>query len=91
MGAMGKVMVTIRSAGPAPTLEQVRARYDLAEGDLDERFGVVEIAPGQGLYTVLVEESAAAMITGGGAGDGEWEVSGPFANPRIEPFGPPEP
>lgn len=107
MGAMTKVMVTIATDGPAPSLDEVRERYGLAGGDLDERFGVVDIAPGQGLYTVLVEQDAAGRITdaatpgsrstdgeatdGEATTDGDWDASGPYSDPRIEPFGPPEP
>jgi hypothetical protein len=83
---MSKVMVNIRATGPAPTLADLRCKYDLSEDEVDETFGVVEVDPSEHVYTVLVEESAAAKITG----NEEWAVEGPFSNPRIEPFGPPE-
>ena len=83
---MSKVMVTIESAEAAPTLEELRSRYNLAAEDIDPEFGVVEIDPQEHVYTVLVEESAAGKITS----DDRWKVKGPYSNPRIEPFGPPE-
>jgi hypothetical protein len=43
---------------------------------------VVCLSPEERLYAVLVEVDVAAKL-GGAAG-----VKGPFANPRIEPFGP---
>ena len=81
---MAKVMVTIRAPEGPPSLAAVRERYGLADGDLDERFGVVAVDPADHAYTVLVEQSAAARIQPGQG----WDVEGPFANPRIEPFGP---
>ena len=83
---MTKVMVTIRAPERPPTLDELVERYDLGPDDIDREFGVVEIDPDDHLYTVLVTESAAARIE---PGDG-WETEGPFSNPRIEPFGPPE-
>lgn len=83
---MSKVMITIEGPEAAPTVEQLQARYHLAAADIDPEFGVVEIDPEQHVYTILVEEAAAGKITS----DNRWKVHGPFSNPRIEPFGPPE-
>lgn len=83
---MAKVMMTIQSRGGAPTIEALRARYGLAAEEIDPEFGVVEIDPSDGTYTILVESTAANKIED----SGEWKVQGPFANPKIEPFGPPE-
>lgn len=84
---MPKVMVTIQSPTAPPSIDEVRDRYQLAEDEIDLDFGVVEIDPQDHLYTILVDEAAAAKIVP----SGDWEVSGPFSNPRIEPFGPPDP
>lgn len=84
---MPKVMVTIQSPENPPTIAELRSRYDLAEDEIDGDFGVVEIDPQDHLYTVLVEEASASKFVS----TADWDVSGPFANPRIEPFGPPEP
>jgi hypothetical protein len=45
---------------------------------------VVNIDPNEDLFTVLVDEQTAERAEGKAAG-------GPYANPPIEPFGPPEP
>lgn len=84
---MAKVMVTIQALEGPPTIAELCERYDLREDDFDPRFGVVEIDPADHLYTVLVEDHAAAKIEP----TDDWDVSGPYSNPRIAPFGPPEP
>ena len=79
-------MVTIRAADNPPTIEDLRRRYALREDEIDASFGVVEVDPADHLYAVLVEESAAAKIQPSES----WTVEGPYSNPRIQPFGPPE-
>ena len=83
---MTKVMVTIQAVEGPPELGEVIERYGLAPEDIDPDFGVVEIDPDDHLYVVLVTPEAATRI---GPDDG-WNTAGPFSNPRIEPFGPPE-
>ena len=83
---MAKIMMTIQSKSGPPTLEAVRARYGLTDDEIDPQFGVVEIDPADGSYVIHVEEAAAAKITDGG----DWKVQGPYSNPRIAPFGPPQ-
>lgn len=80
---MGKVMMTIEARGEPPTPESVRRRYALAEGDVDAAFGVVLVDPDDGIYTLMIEESAAPRLASGGG----WTVRGPFSNPRIAPYG----
>jgi hypothetical protein len=76
-------MVTLRlPTGPA-SLEEVRRLLDLGEDEVDGGFGVVNISPAEHLYTILVEEAAAARVRG------QDPVTGVFSNPRIEPQGPP--
>ena len=82
---MNTVMLTIHARGKRPTLELVRTHYGLADEEIDATFGIVEIDHEEGLFAILVIESAAAKVRG----DSEWDVEGPFFNPRIEPFGPP--
>ena len=79
-------MVTIQAADNPPTIEDLRRKYALREDEIDASFGVVEVDPADHLYAVLVEESAAAKIQP----NGNWTIEGPYSNPRIEPFGPPE-
>jgi hypothetical protein len=83
---MAKVMLTIQRQEGPPQLEEIQIKYGLTDDEIDPQFGVVEIDPVDGTYTILVEETAAAKIS-----DSEgWKVQGPYSNPRIEPFGPPQ-
>ena len=81
---MPKVMVTLKLDPEQASLAEVRRLLDLGEGEIDTGFGVVNISPGEHLYTVLVDEAAAARV------QGAEQVEGVYGNPRIEPFGPPE-
>lgn len=83
---MAKVMVNLSGLSAPPTLAEIQAQYGLSAHDLDDQFGVIEVDPQEHIYTVLVDEQAAARITG--------QMAGPrptaFSNPPIEPFGPPQ-
>jgi hypothetical protein len=81
---MARVMVTLRLDPGQASLDEVRRLLGLADEEVDPNFGVVNISPAEHLYTILVDEQAAARV--GGAA----QVEGVFSNPRIEPFGPPE-
>jgi hypothetical protein len=81
---MAKVMVTLKLDPGQASLDEVRRLLGLGEGEVDSGFGVVNISPGEHLYTILVEEAAAARV------QGAEPVQGVYGNPRIEPFGPPE-
>ncbi len=83
---MGKVMMTIKSPKP-PTLDEIQQRFGLNADDLDHAFGVIEVDPNDGMYTFMVDEGKAAQLSGHEA-EG---VQGPYSNPKISPFGPPEP
>jgi hypothetical protein len=83
---MAKVMVTIQSQDSPPQLEEVKIRYGLVDDEIDPQFGVVEIDPADGTYVILVEETAAEKI----ADCPGWKVQGPYSNPPIAPFGPPQ-
>jgi hypothetical protein len=77
-------MVTLRLPPEQATLEEVRRRLGLAPEEVDPAFGVVNISPAEHLYTILVDEEAAARVAGADP------VQGVHSDPRIEPFGPPE-
>jgi hypothetical protein len=81
---MPRVMVTLRLDPGQATLPEVRELLGLAPEEVDPAFGLVNISPAEHLYTILVDEPAAIRVADAP------EVEGVFANPRIEPFGPPE-
>jgi hypothetical protein len=83
---MGKVMITITAVDRTPSIETVKKQYGLKDDQIDAEFGVIEVDPDEHTYTVLVDDSVVSRITS----DKRWKVEGPFSNPRIEPFGPPE-
>ena len=80
---MPRVMVTLRLAPEQASLAEVRDLLGLTPDEVDPAFGVVNISPAEHLYTILVDEAAAARVAGAP------QVEGAFGNPRIEPFGPP--
>ena len=55
----------------------------LEPGEIDEDFGVVAIDPERNDYTILVEQGATQKIKA----NENWDISGPYSNPRIETFG----
>jgi hypothetical protein len=75
------MLYTLRLEPTEATLDVVRERLGLGEGDIDESFGVVCIDPADSKYAILVEESALPPA------DGAPSVGGPYSNPVIEPFG----
>ncbi|GGX36562.1 hypothetical protein [Streptomyces lomondensis] len=76
------ITVTLPKGG---ALQDAMRRYELAPEEVDEAYGLVSVNPAQGLYAMMVSAGAAARITGRAG------AKGPYANPEIEPFGPPEP
>jgi hypothetical protein len=90
---MSKIMFQFRHRGESPSVEQVRATFGLRADEVDADYGVVQTDSLEGLYTILVDESAQAKIEErlkqmGAEADPR---IGFFSNPRIEPFGPPIP
>ena len=78
---MPKQMVSIRSPRRTPTVADVVEQYQIAPGDIDHDFGVVQVDERDGTYTVLVETDAARKMTNENP-----EVSGPYSNAKIESF-----
>lgn len=79
--------ITGQGADP-PSLAEAAAQLRISEADLDPAFGVVPIDPAQRLYAVQTRDGAPAAVPEAGPDE---SYSGPFSNPRIAPFGPPEP
>jgi len=80
---MGDLYTVEAPSGP-PSLADAAARLRLAVSDLDPNFGVVLIDPARHLYAVSTLTDIGAHRPPSAPG-----VAGPFANPRIDPFGPP--
>ncbi len=82
------VLVQLVLPDDAATPEAAAARLGVAVSDLDAGYGVVATDPDAGLHAVMLRaalaDEVAARLAGGDPAEGV------FANPRIEPFGPPE-
>lgn len=84
MGEM--VMMTVQGWQCPPSIEQVAKQLLVAPSAIDWHFGVILVDPERKIYTVRVDKSQIP--------EGEPQakgVSGPFSDPKIAPFGPPEP
>ncbi len=86
---METVMLQFRHQGLAPSLDEVRRLFDLGPGEVDAQFGVIATDPAAGIYTVLVASAATKRVEAVLATRSRDPAEGIFANPRIEPFGPP--
>lgn len=87
---MQTVMLQFRHHGPAPSIDDVRRMFNLEVDEIDPQFGVIAADPTEELYTVLVVATASERVEAALAGRPRNPAEGLFANPRIEPFGPPE-
>lgn len=85
---MSKIMFQFRHTGSAPSLAQVAQEFGLDPSDLDADFGVIQTDSSQGLYTVQVEEAAAARLSERlkAKGSSSDPAVGVFSNPTIEPI-----
>lgn len=88
---MSKVMFQFLhpDAEAPPTIESVAERFGLEPRELDHDYGIVKVEPGR--YVTLVDEDARARIEARIPAEDAADGAGLFANPRIEPFGPPQP
>ena len=76
-------MYTVKLATGEENLATAAQKLRVEPADLDPEFGVVPVAPAEGLYAVLVVGTAPPETDGA-------TTDGPFANPPITTFGPPE-
>jgi N-methylhydantoinase A/oxoprolinase/acetone carboxylase beta subunit len=85
---MHKVMFQFRERHKRPTLQEIYAEFDLQAKEVDSDFGVLQSDSQEGLYVILVDESAQERIrarlkdTGADAD----AVVGIFSNPGIKPM-----
>lgn len=82
---MAKVMLTLQNLGEDLTLDEVVEQLQLEADEVDLEFGLQPMPPNKGSYVILVEETAAQRID-----PDQVSVSGPYSDPEIETFGPPE-
>ena len=65
------------------TLDDALRQFGISRDAVDTDYGLVDLH--NGTYALLVTEAVAERVHGTAG------VEGPYANPRIEPFGPPQP
>jgi len=78
------MMITLKLDPDHASMGEVRKKLGIGPEQIDESFGVIDVAPQEHLYAVLVDEDVAAEVSG------KPDVEGTFSNPKIEPFGPPQ-
>lgn len=76
------VLLTVHGGTTPPTLAEAAAQMGVAERDLSSEFGVVPIDPSRGIYSVQIPANRLHVQ------EASTPYQGPFANPRIEAFGP---
>ena len=86
---METVMLQFKHAGSAPSLDEVRREFNLKPDEIDRQFGVIATDPQEGMFTVLIDAAATHRVQAELAKRPRNSAEGIFANPRIEPFGPP--
>lgn len=82
-----KFLYTVRWPGEHPSIDQLCEKYGLRPEELDAEFGIIEIDPEEGLYSILIDSEAYSRISQETLPE---DMEGPFSNPPIAPFGPPE-
>ena len=83
MGEM--LLVNVQGWDAQPTIAQVSEQLSVPISAFDAEFGVVLVDVENNVYTVRIRADAADKIPGDARG-----ASGPFSDPRIAPFGPPD-
>jgi hypothetical protein len=79
------LLLTVHNRDQDVTLASLMRELQLRADEVDMEYGLQMIDPVAGDYVMLVDAEAAARVDAALA-----DVSGPYANPKIEPFGPPE-
>jgi hypothetical protein len=84
------VMLQFKHPGSPPSVDEVCRLFNLKPDEVDIQFGIIATDPAGGLYTVLIDAKARKRVEATLATRPRDPAEGIFANPRIEPFGPPE-
>ncbi|MGW8557677.1 hypothetical protein [Streptomyces tubercidicus] len=74
-----RVLITTQLPSGA-TLDEAIRHLGLTTNEVDTDYGLVDLHNGS--YAMIVTQAAAEHIQGAPG------IKGPFANPKIEPFGP---
>ena len=78
-------MLVVHGRDAGLTLQELMQVLQLKPDEVDMEYGAQLIDPAAGDYVILVEESVAGQI------DPQLgEISGPYSDPVIETFGPPQ-
>jgi hypothetical protein len=86
---MPDMMLQFHHEGAKPSLQQVRALFDLTEQEVDTTYGVATTDPVAGLYVILVKPEAEAKVRARLEQRSKHSAEGLYGNPRVEPMGPP--
>jgi hypothetical protein len=85
---MEKMLFNITIKDSKPSIEKVCETFGFRPNDIDMEFGIISIDPEADLYCILVDKAAVERVQNLSVEKKE-DIEGPFANPPIEPFGPP--
>jgi hypothetical protein len=86
MAPQGPTVLVTVTLPSGSTLEDAQRRLGLTDDEVDTAYGLVLVDPSHGTFALLVTEEAGSRIQG--APDTKGSYQGPYANPKIEPFGP---
>jgi hypothetical protein len=87
---METMLLQFKHSGAAPSIEDVCKLFALKPDEIDPKFGVIATDPSEGIYTVLIDAKATKRVEATLKTRSYDPAEGVFANPKIEPFGPPK-
>lgn len=80
------VMMNVQCLGDQPSIEFVAKKLNVTVSAIDAKFGVILVDLEHHIYTVRVDKDQLPKDMQQSEG-----VSGPYSDPKIAPFGTPEP
>ncbi len=84
MGEM--VMMNVQCLDAQPTIEVIAKKLNVTVSAIDTKFGVILVDVEHHIYTVRVDKTQLPE-----GSEQPMGVSGPYSDPKIAPFGTPEP
>jgi hypothetical protein len=82
-----KALVRFKHVGPAPSLAEAANGLGVLVDELDAAYGVTPVDPAAGLYSVLVNDAAAARVEAALNAREKDPAEGVYGNPQVEPGG----